>query len=440
MALRRSSLPLLGAIIALFCLPASALAQTPPSNDTPATPAGWRTTPYVVTLVGSDAETAVRIEYEHGTNGVSQRPERHPGDDQHAGQARLQDPRHGQRPARAGLGLAHRAAVDRHGRPDGRLDRAHDACRPQRLAPGAHELRGPRRRHHLGRRPRRVEPRRRRAAERPQRLERPALRERPAPDAHPRRRRRRQRLRLDRPRHPHRRRAPDRHDRAADRLADRPGRRDRQGHRRPLGRRRRRVDHRRRRPRHRLARGPVHDLRRRRAHRPDARARRGRQRVRLGAAHRQDRHDRARPTSPTLPTTGCRPHDVEVKASRRRAPAWTASSGRSTAGRGCTGPPAASSTSPTTGEYQLRTRARDVAGNVSRAAARQRARSTRTRPPTRPRRAPGVDVEQPVPGGRHRHGRRLRASTASSGRSTAAPSTRATRATWRRSRATARTR
>ena len=70
MALRRSSLPLLGAIIALFGLPASALAQTPPSNDTPATPAGWRTTPYVVTLVGSDAETAVRIEYEHGTNGV----------------------------------------------------------------------------------------------------------------------------------------------------------------------------------------------------------------------------------------------------------------------------------------------------------------------------------------------------------------------------------
>ena len=74
MALRRSSLPLLGAIIALFGLPASALAQTPPSNDTPATPAGWRTTPYVVTLVGSDAETAVRIEYEHGTNGGTSVP------------------------------------------------------------------------------------------------------------------------------------------------------------------------------------------------------------------------------------------------------------------------------------------------------------------------------------------------------------------------------
>jgi hypothetical protein len=74
MALRRSSLLLLGAVIALLGLPASALAQTPPSNDTVATPAGWRTTPYVVTLLGSDAETAVRIEYEHGTNGVTSVP------------------------------------------------------------------------------------------------------------------------------------------------------------------------------------------------------------------------------------------------------------------------------------------------------------------------------------------------------------------------------
>jgi Bacterial Ig-like domain len=68
MALRRSSLPLLGAMLALFCLPAPALAQTPPSNDTVATPGGWRTTPYVVTLAGSDAETAVTMEYEHGLN------------------------------------------------------------------------------------------------------------------------------------------------------------------------------------------------------------------------------------------------------------------------------------------------------------------------------------------------------------------------------------
>ena len=64
MALRRSSLPLLVALVALLGLPGSALAQTPPSNDTAATPAGWRTTPYVVTLLGSDAETAADIEYE----------------------------------------------------------------------------------------------------------------------------------------------------------------------------------------------------------------------------------------------------------------------------------------------------------------------------------------------------------------------------------------
>ena len=74
MALRRSSLPLLGAILALFCLPASALAQTPPSNDTVATPAGWRTTPYTVTLVGSDLESLVTMEYEVDTNGMSSVP------------------------------------------------------------------------------------------------------------------------------------------------------------------------------------------------------------------------------------------------------------------------------------------------------------------------------------------------------------------------------
>ena len=74
MALRRSSLPLLGAMLALLGLPAAALAQTPPSNDTAATPAGWRTTPYVVTLLGSDAETAVTMEYEHGLSGVTSVP------------------------------------------------------------------------------------------------------------------------------------------------------------------------------------------------------------------------------------------------------------------------------------------------------------------------------------------------------------------------------
>jgi hypothetical protein len=74
MALRRSLLLLLGALLALLALPASALAQTPPSNDTVATPAGWRTTPYVVDLVGSDAETAVSMEYQIGAGGITSVP------------------------------------------------------------------------------------------------------------------------------------------------------------------------------------------------------------------------------------------------------------------------------------------------------------------------------------------------------------------------------
>ena len=73
----------------------------------------------------------------------------------------------------------------------------------------------------------------------------------------------------------------------------------------------------------------------------------------------------------------------------------------------------------TTGEYQLRTRARDVAGNVSRAAARERAGRRGSPPPTPPRSRAGP-VEQPVSGGRHRHATPTRASRASSGRSTAA--------------------
>jgi Bacterial Ig-like domain len=74
MALRRSSLPLLGAILALFAVPASASAQTPPANNTPATPAGWRTTPYVVNLLGSDAETAVTMEYQIGAGAITSVP------------------------------------------------------------------------------------------------------------------------------------------------------------------------------------------------------------------------------------------------------------------------------------------------------------------------------------------------------------------------------
>jgi len=64
MALRRSSLLLLGALIASLAVPASAFAQTPPSNDTVATPAGWQKTPYVVDLLGSDAESAVTMRYQ----------------------------------------------------------------------------------------------------------------------------------------------------------------------------------------------------------------------------------------------------------------------------------------------------------------------------------------------------------------------------------------
>ena len=83
----------------------------------------------------------------------------------------------------------------------------------------------------------------------------------------------------------------------------------------------------------------------------------------------------------------------------------------------------------TTGEYQLRTRARDVAGNVSapqleNVTVDATAPTNTTTPPSGRRR------QQPVPGGRHRHATPTPASRASSGRSTAAPSPRATRATW----------
>ena len=56
MALRRSSLLLLGAVLALLGLPASALAQdvTPPDNLTPPTPGAWHTSPYVVKLEATD--------------------------------------------------------------------------------------------------------------------------------------------------------------------------------------------------------------------------------------------------------------------------------------------------------------------------------------------------------------------------------------------------
>ena len=54
--LRRSSIPLLCALVALLGLPASAFAETdPPVNTTPVTPAAWQTAPYAVALSGTDA-------------------------------------------------------------------------------------------------------------------------------------------------------------------------------------------------------------------------------------------------------------------------------------------------------------------------------------------------------------------------------------------------
>lgn len=74
MALRRSSLLLLGAVLALLGLPASALAQgdpTLPVNTTAATPGAWQTSPYVVTLQGTDVEDpAVDMEWQLGPAGA----------------------------------------------------------------------------------------------------------------------------------------------------------------------------------------------------------------------------------------------------------------------------------------------------------------------------------------------------------------------------------
>jgi hypothetical protein len=56
MSPRRLTLLIVGALVALFSLPASALAQAPPTNDTPATPGAWQTTPYSVQLSGTDPD------------------------------------------------------------------------------------------------------------------------------------------------------------------------------------------------------------------------------------------------------------------------------------------------------------------------------------------------------------------------------------------------
>jgi hypothetical protein len=74
MARGRSPIPLLAALAALFALPASASAQGDPNlpvNTTPATPGAWQTSPYVVTLSGTDVEdAAVDIEWRLGVGGA----------------------------------------------------------------------------------------------------------------------------------------------------------------------------------------------------------------------------------------------------------------------------------------------------------------------------------------------------------------------------------
>ena len=66
----RSPILLLVALAALLVLPASASAQGDPNvpvNTTPATPGAWQTSPYVVTLSGTDVEdAAVDIEWRLG--------------------------------------------------------------------------------------------------------------------------------------------------------------------------------------------------------------------------------------------------------------------------------------------------------------------------------------------------------------------------------------
>jgi hypothetical protein len=73
MARGRLPILLLVALAALFVLPAAALAQdtNPPSNDTPATPSGWQTSPYAVTLSGTDDQPGtVRMRWRLGAGGA----------------------------------------------------------------------------------------------------------------------------------------------------------------------------------------------------------------------------------------------------------------------------------------------------------------------------------------------------------------------------------
>jgi len=73
MARGRSPILLLAALAALLALPAPALGQdaNPPSNDTPPTPSGWLTSPYEVTLAGTDDQPGtVRMRWRLGVGGA----------------------------------------------------------------------------------------------------------------------------------------------------------------------------------------------------------------------------------------------------------------------------------------------------------------------------------------------------------------------------------
>jgi hypothetical protein len=73
MARGRSPILLLAALAALLALAAPALAQdaNPPSNDTPPTPAGWQTSPYTVTLAGTDDQPGtVHMRWRLGASGT----------------------------------------------------------------------------------------------------------------------------------------------------------------------------------------------------------------------------------------------------------------------------------------------------------------------------------------------------------------------------------
>ena len=147
MALRRSTLLLLGALLALFGVPASALAAVPPTNTTPTPPAGgWLTAPTTVTLGGTDSDGGpVTMEWQLGAR----------RDHQRGATARCPDPRFRQLQlktraptARAGLAAA---SPTRSGSTPSPADRRHRS-RNDLLAGRPWPTRRQRRRPHLRRR------------------------------------------------------------------------------------------------------------------------------------------------------------------------------------------------------------------------------------------------------------------------------------------------